>query len=281
MGDGALCERLLDGKGVPTHHPRMPGELHRQAVDAFQAEFARQLGCEVAAFHRQGLTVVERPPEGREPHLVIVAECGLGTVISTRDSALLPWLEQATAKLEYHFRAFQPAFLEATAEEARRLGHAGARTHGTTLGMVLASEPAAGETGAAIERLTAEEIFALRATDVFDNALLEADEPPEELARFRAAFGVRGAKRQFVAMAGVWDQYTGIDEIGVDVVREARGQGLARAVTLEAARWVREQGRWPVYTTGMSNLRSMNNGLACGFRPGWALTVVYVPRAAG
>jgi hypothetical protein len=272
--------RIIDGKGWESHHPLMPSDLHQDALAEFQGEFARQLGCEVTAFQRQELTVVERPPEGREPHLVIVAECGLGTVISTKEPKLLPWLEQATAKLPYHFRAFQPAFLEAMAEEAQRLGYEGAKTHGTTLGMVLAEVPSLqeGPSGVLIEELTGEEILALRATDVFDNALLEREEPPEEIARFRTAFGVRDAEGRFVGMAGVWDQYPGIDEIGVDVVREARGQRLARVVTVRAAEWVREQGRWPIYTMGISNLRSMNNGLACGFRPAWALTVVYVPR---
>jgi len=258
----------------------MPSDTHRQASAAFQSEFARQLGCETSAFAAPGLTICERPADGREPHLVILAECGLGTVVSTKAPELLPWLRERGAALPYHFRVFQPSFLEALAAEAVRLGHDRARTHGSTMGLVLAEElpvpPLPGDLR--IEELTPDEVLAERPTEVFDNALLDPDERPENLARFRTAFGVKDSSGRLLGVSGVWDQYPGIDEIGIDVLREARGQGLARILTIHATHWIRSQGRWPIYTAGISNLRSINNGIACGYRPAWTITIVYVPQ---
>lgn len=257
----------------------MPSDTLRQATAAFHAEFARQLGCETSAFSAPGLTVCERPVNGREPHLVILAECGVGTVVSTKTPELLPWLREKGAALPFHFRVFQPSFLEALAAEASRVGHERARTHGSTMGLILAEELTVPPLpkGLRIVELTPDEILAERPTEVFDNALLDPDERTEMLARFRTAFGVKDGDGRLLGVSGVWDQYPGIDEIGVDVLREARGQGLARMLTIHATRWIRQQDRWPIYTAGMSNLRSINNGIACGFRPAWMLTVVYVP----
>ncbi len=258
----------------------MPNALLAESTKAFKAEFARQLRCEPEVFETAGLTIVQRPEDSRERHVAIIAECGLGTVISVRDDRLIPWVRENAEALPFHFRVFQPAFLESFADEARRLGHDGARTHSSTLGMVLGEEatPPALADGLSMVELSEEDIRAHRETDVFDNALLETAEPPEMLARFRAAFAVKDGTGRILGVSGVWDQYPGIDEIGVDVTREARGQGLARALTIHATRWIREQGRWPIYTMGYSNLRSMNNGLACGYRPAWMLTAVFVPK---
>lgn len=257
----------------------MPAELHREALAAFHAEFAGQLGCETGAFAAPGLTISRRPPDSREPHLALLVECGLGTVVSVSDVGLIPWLEERSATLPYHFRVFQPEFIEALRAEALRLGHEGARSHSTTTGMVLAELPPAPALPPRLRivELTTEEIARERPTEVFDNALLEPGERPELLDRYRTAFAVKDATGTLLGVSGVWDQYPGIDEIGVDVTREARGKGLARALTIHASHWIRAQGRWPIYTAGSSNLRSINNGIACGFRPAWLVTVVYVP----
>lgn len=275
--------RRIDAKRLAAHHRPVPRHLHREALAAYHAEFARQLGCEPGAFSEPGLTICQKPPDSREPHLALIVECGLGTVVSIADDRLIPWVREKAEALPYHFRVFQPEFLESFRTEAVRVGHEGARSHSTTTGMVLAELPAVPTLaeGLQIDELQPEEIARERQTEVFDNALLEPGERPELLVRFRTAFAAKDASGGLLAVSGVWDQYPGIDEIGVDVARSARGQGLARTLTLHAAHWIRSQGRWPIYTAGSANLRSINNGIACGFRPAWLITVVYVPYAGG
>lgn len=255
--------------------------LMQQSTVAFKRSFAAELGCDRSAFEETTLTVVERPASSRDSHLVLIAECGVGTVVSVKDARLIDWITSEAAKQEAHFRVFLPSFVEGLAAEARRLGYEGARSHNPSLGMVLAEDlplPDLAD-GLRLVELTPGEIHAYREGSVFNNALLEHDEPPEELARFRAAFAVKDAAGTVLGVSGVWDQFDGIDEVGVDVAREARGNGLALPLTIRATQWVREQGRWPIYTFGVANIRSNNNGLACGFRPAWVLSVVFVPIA--
>ncbi len=257
----------------------MATPLLHESLAAFKASFAAELGCELSAFEEPALTVVERPASSRDSHLVLITECGVGTVVSVKDARLIEWITTEAAKQEAHFRVFLPSFLEGLAAEARRLGHEGARSHNPSLGMVLAEvvplPPLAPELE--LVELTPEDIHTYRQTSKFYNALLEHDEPPEELARFRTAFAVKDAAGKVLGISGVWDQFAGMDEVGVDVTREARGHGLARPLTIRATQWVRAQGRWPIYTFGVANIRSNNNGLACGYRPAWLLNVVFVP----
>lgn len=254
----------------------MPGSLFGQSAGAFKTAFAAQLGCDVTALDSNALTVVERPHDSREHHLAIVATCGTGSVLSVRDTRLADWARGQS--LETHYRIFLPSFLEGMAAYARDLGYAGTRSHSPSEGMVLAEDlPAANlAPGHRIAELPLAEQERLRPGLQFENALGEPTER-EKIAGMREAFGVFAPDGSLAGVAGVWDQYPGLDEIGLDVVRAHRGKGLARALTIHATRWVRAQGRWPIYTYGITNVRSMNNGLTCGYRPLWLLSVVYVP----
>jgi GNAT superfamily N-acetyltransferase len=252
------------------------GSLYAESSTVLKSVLAQQMGCEPLAYESHDLTVVQRPPESREPHLVLVTTCGTGSVVSSRDLALGEW---ARAKeLSGNQRIFLPSFLEGMAAEARRLGHTDAKSHSASGGMVLAFDvpPPGLPPGFHIRDLSPDEITNLRAGLKFDNALGEPDES-RRIASSRIAFAVVDSSDTPVAVTGIWDQYPGIDEIGVDVLREHRGHGFASALTIHAVRWIRSQGRWPVYTYGFTNIRSMNNGLACGFRPRWFLSAVYVP----
>ncbi|MGE0600149.1 MAG: GNAT family N-acetyltransferase [Dehalococcoidia bacterium] len=254
----------------------MTGSLFAESSAVLKAVLAEQMGCDPAAYESHGLAIVERPANSREPHLVLVTTCGTGSVVSSRDPALCEWAR--TQELSANQRIFLPSFLEGMAAEARRLGHADAKSHSASGGMVLASEvdPPGLPSGFRIRPLTDSEVASLRSSTKFDNALGEPDES-RRIAASRVAFAVVDSSDTPVAATGIWDQYPGIDEIGVDVLREHRGKRFASALTIHAVRWIRSQGRWPIYTYGFTNIRSMNNGLASGFRPRWFLSAVYVP----
>ena len=58
-------------------------------------------------------------------------------------------------------------------------------------------------------------------------------------------------------------------QIGIDVLPEYRGQRLAPALTNRLARKVFERGMVPFYCAAWSNVRSVRNALASGFKPAW------------
>lgn len=254
----------------------MPGPLFAESAAAFKASLAAQLGCAPAAFESHALSIVERPEGSRERQLAVVATCGTGSVLSVKDVRLADWAREQP--LETHFRIFLPSFLEGLAAHARELGYVGARSHSPSEGMVLAENLPSGDLppGYTLAELPLAEQGRLRPGREFENALAEPGEDVK-IASLRIAFAAYAPDGAIAGVAGVWDQYPGIDEIGLDVARAHRGLGLAGALTIHATRWIRSGRRWPIYTYGVTNVRSMNNGLSAGYRPLWVLSVVYVP----
>lgn len=254
----------------------MSGTLFAEASAALKRVLAGQMGCSVSDYESHALTIVERPEGSREPHLALATTCGTGSVLSVRDPRLGEWAREQT--VQPHYRIFLPSFLEGLVAQARALGHEQPKSHSASSGMVLAEllEPPALPAGFELRELTHSEQLELRETKVFDNALLEPDE--RKVERFRTAFGAFAPDGAVAGIAGVWDQYPRLDEIGLDVLRERRGLGIGRALTVHATHWIRQSGRWPIYTYGFTNTRSANNGLAAGFRPLWQIAAVYRPK---
>ena len=58
-------------------------------------------------------------------------------------------------------------------------------------------------------------------------------------------------------------------QIGVDVLPEYRRQGIASALTSRLALEILRRGKVPFYCAAWSNLRSVRNAIASGFRPAW------------
>ena len=59
-------------------------------------------------------------------------------------------------------------------------------------------------------------------------------------------------------------------QIGVDVLPEYRGRGIAASVTSRLALEVLAMEKVPFYCAAWSNIGSVRNAIACGFRPAWA-----------
>ena len=66
-------------------------------------------------------------------------------------------------------------------------------------------------------------------------------------------------------------------QIGIDVLPEYRRSGIASALTNQLARLVFERGKIPFYAAAWANIRSIRNGLRCGFRPAWAAMTAKIP----
>lgn len=256
----------------------MPGSLYPTSSEVLREALAAEMGCAAEDYRSHQVTVVVRPAGSREPHLALVTTMGSGSVVSVRDARLVDWVREHAPPANRNQQVFLPSFLEGLATHARELGYHDAKSHSASGGCVLAqlhdSPPL--PPGFVLREISLAEQSALRSGGAFDNALGEPDEH-RRIAATRTAFAVDAPDGGTAAVCGIWEQYPGIDEIGLDVVREHRGRGIAAVLTIHATHWIRQDDRWPIYTYGFTNVRSMNNALRCGYRPFWFLSAVYVP----
>lgn len=84
----------------------------------------------------------------------------------------------------------------------------------------------------------------------------------------RLCVGAFDGKR-LVGLAGASADAEEMWQIGVDVLPDYRGQGIAAAITSNLALAVLERGKVPFYGCLWANVASQRNALRCGFRPAW------------
>lgn len=79
---------------------------------------------------------------------------------------------------------------------------------------------------------------------------------------------------KLIALAGASADCDSMWQIGIDVLPEYRGKGVASALTSRLALAIFEKGRVPFYCAAWSNVASVRNAIRSGFRPAWTeLTV--------
>ena len=59
-------------------------------------------------------------------------------------------------------------------------------------------------------------------------------------------------------------------QIGIDVLPQARGRGIAPALTSRLTKEILARGKVPFYCSAWSNIRSARNAFRSGFLPAWA-----------
>lgn len=76
-------------------------------------------------------------------------------------------------------------------------------------------------------------------------------------------------KGKLVGLAGCSADCEEMWQIGVDVLPEYRNRGIASALTSSLCAEILERGKVPFYCAAWSNVRSVRNAIASGFRPAW------------
>ena len=241
--------------------PAVDADLHQRAVRRWRERACVDFGCEDAAFDSHALTIATRPPESKQKYIARVLSLGTGTVLSVDES----WLDFVrTLKFDKHFLAFQPQELMVPVinEAGRRGIEVIARTAG--LWFLPAEVPAAPTIpdGMRVERWEREQCAPWAST--FHNALGDDTDDADD---FLYALVLVDGGGQPQAIAGAWHESEGLVEIGVDVVREARGQGLGPVVVRSLARRILESDNIPTYNCAAANIRSQRTALASGFVP--------------
>ena len=105
-------------------------------------------------------------------------------------------------------------------------------------------------------------------TDDFSNALCESRKDLDVLAV--AAYD----KGREIALAGCSADGEEMWQIGIDVLKEYRRQGVAAALTSKLAIEVLKRGKVPFYGCAWANVKSQRNAVKCGFRPAWAFMTI-------
>lgn len=98
----------------------------------------------------------------------------------------------------------------------------------------------------------------------FENGVGHAGQDGREF-RNRFALALYDAGGEIAAIAGAFDTY-GMSEIGVDVVRDHRGEGLGRLVVSKMAREIMRRDEVPFYGCAPTNIRSQRTAASSGFQ---------------
>ena len=239
----------------------MTADLFRRYSSAAREAYAKGLRCDVGAFDREELTIVDRP-KNVPWFTALAATFGTGTVLCI-DPAYRAFAETNRPKKHYH--AMSTSFLASIAAEGERRG-AKMLYWSPSLCFTIADEPPAVEPppGFELREHDAAWMNAEQANNRFENGVGVAGTDGREF-RNRFALALYDAQGEPAAVAGAFDTY-GMLEIGVDVARGHRGLGLGRLVVSAMAREIMRRDEVPFYGCGTTNLRSHLTAEACGFR---------------
>ncbi|MCR4590915.1 MAG: GNAT family N-acetyltransferase [Lachnospiraceae bacterium] len=100
----------------------------------------------------------------------------------------------------------------------------------------------------------------------FYHALVFSKRQPDRIALLLTA---KGDRESIAAMSGVSQDGQNLWQIGIDVLPEYRGHGLATYLTESMKKKVFETGHIPFYGTSESHSLSMDTAIRSGFIPAW------------
>lgn len=250
----------------------------RQVRETVMAMLSAETGCEPDQLTDGSVHVVTRVPGRRSmpqhrafnphPGRIGAVTLGTGAVISVEQEDL-EWA-QRTFRNAGRDEVFSDGLLAALIGRGRQLG---LTVHGPyprfTAPLSAITEPSHAP-GYSVRVTDIECDLARNRTMIdrrlFPNSLFPG---PGFSGRPTVLAAVAEQNGDVVGVAGLSKDSEFMYQIGIDVLPEHRGNGLAPAMTAAAARAVFAAGALPYYGTSSSNVPSMRTALAAGLRPTW------------
>lgn len=213
--------------------------------------------------HQHHFTVFSPLPDRRQ--YMEIVPCILKIAV-VNGKLLFTGQEDVIARCrELYADANAPWFMEARNLAAlnRELSTFGAQIRHARPFFISDAHAAVDTRGLTIQCYTQETIGQFRGDDRFDDAYGFCETAPDML-------GVAALKDgEILGMAGASADSPLMWQIGINVLPEARGQGVAAMLVSLLRNDVLAQGRLPYYGTSISHLESQRVALRSGFLPAW------------
>lgn len=187
-----------------------------------------------------------------------------GNAVVTADEELHPFLREFIRDRSGHW-LFEIPNLLPLETELRKFGYTLSQTHHMFLPS-LSIAPVTREIPFETRWLYGkEDIFPFYGDQRFPNAICSEYLPhrPDRIA----VCAYDGEK--IVGMAGCSEDAKGFMQIGIDVLPEYRSMGVGTYLVNALKNKILKNGNIPFYGTSVSNYRSWNIAINCGFRPVW------------
>jgi len=193
-----------------------------------------------------------------KPFFLQMATFGKGTVISANES-IHPWLNEWVRGKQGIWLFEQHNYYELECE-LRKHGYKMALTHHM---FMPSTELIEIKTDLNIKWLEQKDITPFYGNENFPNAICDKFKP--ERPDVLCVVAMDGDK--IMGMAGCSADTPELWQIGIDVLPEYRGRGLAKTLVTLLRNETFRRGAIPYYGTSLSNLASWKTALDCGFRP--------------
>lgn len=189
-----------------------------------------------------------------------------GNAVITADECLHPFLRRFMTDRPGHWLFELPNLLPLE-EELNRFGQTLTQTHhmflpdtaGTSVALIHAREDVE------IRWFEGDAILPFYGDPRLPNAIC----PEPTATRPDRVVVCAYADGELVGMAGASEDAPGWMQIGIDIVPAYRSKGLGSHLVALLKERITEMGAIPFYGTSLSNYRSWNIALNCGFRPAW------------
>ena len=195
-----------------------------------------------------------------KPFSLQMATFGKGTVISA-DPAIHPWLTEWVKGKQGIWLFEQHNYFDLETE-LRKYGYKMALTHHM---FVPEAKLIDIKTDLKIKWLEQNDITPFYGNENFPNAICDKFKP--ERPDVLAVVATDGDK--IMGMAGCSADTQELWQIGIDVLPEYRGRGIAKTLVTLLRNETFRRGAIPYYGTSLSNLPSWKTALECGFKPFW------------
>ena len=241
--------------------------MHKQEIDqAIRLQLSYEFNCRPEDFSGEANVITtpvlheKRRKFSEKPFFLQMVTFGANAVISA-DERIHPWL-QKWLEGKRGFWIFEQHNYYELETELRKYGYKMALTHHM---FVPKPELMNVQTDLNIRWLETADLMEFYGREEFSNALCDRFRPdrPDMLA----VVALDGEK--IMGMAGCSADTPLLWQIGIDVLPEYRGRGIATTLVSLLRDEAFRRGAIPYYGTGLSNLGSWKTALHSGFVPAW------------